>query len=134
MEMAAKKGLGLDPSSPVLQELYKQAHVETLETPEVQAQMHRLRQEKRRDAKFEELMRGLSAQGNGVNMVNPGNAGSSGSKAGLSDEQMRSMARAMSQDHRSGPEGSRSGEQTQSAAPTGRAAESTRLPSPASKL
>merc|ERR1719499_120765 len=60
MEAAAKKGLELDPSSAALQDLLKQAQVETAETPEVQAQMHKLRQEKKQDAKLQDLMRGLN--------------------------------------------------------------------------
>jgi len=113
----ARKGLELDSSSVALQDLLKQAEIETRETPEVQAQMHKFRQEKKQDAKLQELMKGLDMQGNNIQMFNPGDDfsgllnslkgggggfpgmgvfGGSG-KARMTEEQMRGMARAMSQ-------------------------------------
>lgn len=121
MEAAAKKGLELDSSSTALQDLLKQAQTETTETLEVQAQMHKLRQEKRQDAKLQDLMKGLNMGGmggNGIQMFSPGsdlsgllgglNGGGGGGfpgmggmggggKARMTEEQMRGMARAMSQ-------------------------------------
>ena len=55
MEAAARKGLELDSSSVALQDLLKQAETETRETPEVQAQMHKFRQEKKQDAKMQDV-------------------------------------------------------------------------------
>jgi tetratricopeptide (TPR) repeat protein len=117
MEAAARKGLELDSSSVALQDLLKQAETETRETPEVQAQMHKFRQEKKQDAKMQELMKGLNMQGNNIQMFNPGDdfsgllnglkgggggfpgmGGFGGSgKARMTEEQMRGMAKAMSQ-------------------------------------
>lgn len=47
MEASAKKGLEIDASSTALQDLLKQAQAETCETPECQANMHQLRQDKK---------------------------------------------------------------------------------------
>jgi len=113
MESVAKAGLAIDPSSTALQDLLKQAQTETCEPLEVQKQMHKLRQEKKQDAKLQDLMRGLNMQGQNVQMFNPGAGGAGdlsgllsglgggggmgGGKARMTEEQMRGMARAMSQ-------------------------------------
>jgi len=85
MELAAKKGLELDAASVALQDLLKQAQIETKDSLEVQAQMHKLRNEKRQDAKLQDLMKGLNmGGGNGVQMFTPGAGGDlSGLMAGL---------------------------------------------------
>jgi len=114
MEEAAKRGLDVDPSSLALQDLLKQAQVETREPLAVQKQMHKLREEKRQDAKLQEMMKGLNMQGNNIQMFNPGGdlngllnglggggAGfggfGGGGKARMTEDQMRAMARAMGQ-------------------------------------
>lgn len=118
MESAAKAGLALDPESNVLQDLLKQAQLETKETPEAQQMMHKLRQEKQQDAKLQQVLSGL---GGNVKMFQPGGGagkdgdwssflsgingsggfegfGGSGGfgsgKARMTEEQMRAMARA----------------------------------------
>lgn len=115
METAANKGLELDASSVALQDLLKQAQIETAETPEVQAQMHKFRQEKRKDAKLQDLMKGLNMGGQNIQMFGPGDDlsgllggggggrgglpgfGGGGGKSAMTEEQMRGMARAMGQ-------------------------------------
>jgi len=115
MEAAARKGLTLDPASKPLEDLLKQAQTETAEPLAVQQKMHQLRQEKRQDAKLQDLMRGLNMQGNNIQMFNPGaggdlsgllsslGGGGGGSfgggsgKSRMTEEQMRGMARAMGQ-------------------------------------
>ena len=113
-EAAAAEGLALDADNAPLQECLRQAQIETSESPEVQKQMHKLRSDKRQDAKLQNLLKGL---GNNVQMFNGsdvsgmfGGAGGGlggmmgnssmggfggGGKANMSDEQMRNMARAM---------------------------------------
>jgi len=114
MEAAAKAGTSIDQSSSALQDLLKQAQVETREPPEVQKKMHELREKKRQDSKLQELMRGLNMQGNNIQMFNgsdlSGLLGGLGGKGGggygggfgggsgmsaMTEEQMRGMARAM---------------------------------------
>lgn len=114
MEAAAKAGLAIDPSSTVLQDLLKQAEVETKETPDVQQAMHKLRKEKRQDAKMQELLKGFGGNvqmfgpgGGDINGLLAGLAGGGGfggaggyggggyAKARMTEEQMRGMARAM---------------------------------------
>lgn len=119
MESAAKAGLAADPESTVLQDLLKQAQVETKETPEAQQMMHQLRKEKRQDEKLQDLLRGL---GGNVQMFQPGAGGAGGAgdlssfmagltgggsgggfgggfggagvgKARMTEEQMRAMSR-----------------------------------------
>ena len=55
MEAAAKKGLEIDSASSALQDLLKQAQIETKESPEAQAHMHQLRQDKKKDAQLQNL-------------------------------------------------------------------------------
>jgi len=118
MERAATAGLAIDPNSTALQDLLKQAQVETAETPETQKQLHELRKQKRQDAKMQDLMRGLNLQGQNIQCFTPGQLqggdisslfsgggggggfggfGGGGGKASMTEEQMRAMARAMSQ-------------------------------------
>lgn len=71
-EAAAAAGLGVDPASAALKEMLEMAQAETKEPPEVQAMMHRLRQQQKTEARMYELMRGLNAAGGGnVQMLNP---------------------------------------------------------------
>lgn len=91
MEAAAKKGLEIDSESAALQELLKQAETETKEPLAVQQQMYNLRQDKKKDAKLQELMRGLNMQGGngmpgmpGVQMFSPGGGGFGGGGGDLS--------------------------------------------------
>jgi len=115
-EAAAAEGLALDADNAPLQECLRQAQVETSESLEVQKQMHKLRSDKRQDAKLQNLLKGLGGAG-GVQMFNGsdlsgmfGGAGGGlggmmgnssmggfggGGKANMSEEQMRNMARAM---------------------------------------
>eukprot|EP00747_Dinoflagellata_sp_TGD_P054365 gnl/TRDRNA2_/TRDRNA2_148969_c0_seq2.p1 gnl/TRDRNA2_/TRDRNA2_148969_c0~~gnl/TRDRNA2_/TRDRNA2_148969_c0_seq2.p1 ORF type:complete len:489 (+),score=127.02 gnl/TRDRNA2_/TRDRNA2_148969_c0_seq2:57-1523(+) len=124
MEAAAKAGLAADPNSQALKDLLKQAQDETRDSPEVQAHMHQMREEKRRDQKMQELMNSL--QGRGMNVLNAnslqgmgaegmanllqgmknggmgggnfgGGIGGMAGKAGMTEDQMRAMARTMAQ-------------------------------------
>jgi len=125
-ETAAQTGLDLDPASAPLQNLLKQAQVETKETPEVQALIHKFRQEKQQDQKMKQLMQGLNMGGNGnFQVFSPGQFGNStggldgllsglggggggfggGGKASMSDDQIRQMARAMAGASASAPSG-----------------------------
>jgi len=123
MEAAAKKGLEISSENAALQELLKQAQAETKESPEAQAHMHKLRADKRQDAKLQDLMKGLNMGGNNIQMFNPGSGGDmsgflnglkgggggfpgmggmggfggGGGKAAMTEEQMRGMSRAMAQ-------------------------------------
>eukprot|EP00928_Gymnodinium_smaydae_P024349 TRINITY_DN19722_c0_g1_i1.p1 TRINITY_DN19722_c0_g1~~TRINITY_DN19722_c0_g1_i1.p1 ORF type:complete len:418 (+),score=109.73 TRINITY_DN19722_c0_g1_i1:52-1305(+) len=116
MEAAAKAGLAIDASNVALQESLKQAQIETAEPLDVQEKMHQLRKEKRQDAKLQDLMKGLNMQGQNIQMFNGSDlsgllgglgggggggynafGGGGGGKSRMTEEQMRGMARAMSQ-------------------------------------
>lgn len=114
MEDTAKAGLAVDSNSAVLQDLLKQAQVETAETLEVQKHLHELRKQKKQDAKMQDLMRGLNLQGHNLQCFSPGQlqgadlssllsgggggfGGGNAGKAAMTEEQMRGMARAMAQ-------------------------------------
>lgn len=116
-ERAAMAGLGVDPNNAALQDLLKQAQVETAETPAAQAMMYKLRQDKKKDLKMKQLMSSLNLGGmggNGMKVFSPdmlGGAGGgggggleallsggsggfgNGSKPIMTEEQMRQIAR-----------------------------------------
>lgn len=140
MEAAAKAGLALDQSSTALQELLKTAQAETAEPLEVQRNMHQLRQEKRQEAKLQDLLKGLNMGGKGgpnIQMFNPGAGGDlsgllgglggggggmggfggGSGKARMTEEQMRGMARAMASNPANGSSGASAAVPTASSAP-----------------
>lgn len=110
-EASAQAGLKIEPTSVPLQDLLKQAQVETKETPEVQKLIHKFRQEKQQEQKMKSLLSGLNMGGNNnFQVFSPGsfaNGGGGGGldglmsglggsgKANMSDDQIRQMARAM---------------------------------------
>merc|ERR1712194_664092 len=140
MEAAAKKGLEIDSASVALQDLLKQAEIETKEPLAVQQHMYQLRQDKKKDANMQEMLRGLNMGGNGIpgmpgmQMFSPDGAGGFGGgdlsgllsglgggggggggvfgggggngKARMTEDQMRSMARAMKENPAAGAAGS----------------------------
>merc|ERR1711972_908444 len=135
--MGAKKGLELDSSSTALQELLKQAQTETKEPLEVQRHMHQLREQKRQDAKLQDLMRGLNMGGNNIQMFSPGDdlngflnglkgggggfgggSGFGGGKSRMTEDQMRAMARAMAQNPNAQNPNATTSEDAQPAGPT----------------
>merc|ERR1712194_379078 len=127
MEAAAKKGLEIDSASVALQDLLKQAEIETKEPLAVQQHMYQLRQDKKKDANMQEMLRGLNMGGNGIpgmpgmQMFSPDGAGGFGGgdlsgllsglcgggggngKARMTEDQMRSMARAMKENPAAAP-------------------------------
>ena len=80
--------------------------METCEPLNVQAQMHKFREEKRSNAKMQEMLKGLNLGGqgaqvfsgssfmNGMGGMNFGGGGGTG-MANMNETQMRQMARAM---------------------------------------
>merc|ERR1712224_1146479 len=109
-EAAAQAGLAIDPANVPLNDMLKQAQVETKETPEVQRLVHKMREEKRQDQKLQQVLQGLNMGGNqNFQVFNPsqfanlggglgggyGGGGFGGGKANMTDDQIRQMARAM---------------------------------------
>jgi len=121
-EQACIAGLALEEGSAALKDMLVTCQKETCETPEVQAQMARLREEARSQEQLEALMSKLNTGGQGgPNVFNMSNLNMSGGglqdlfsgmgggggnkKPKMSEEQMRQMARAMAS---AGPVGSKS--------------------------
>lgn len=116
-EAACNEGLVLDPSNAGLLDMLATCKLETCETPEVQAQLAKMRQEARSQDQLNELlskmggggqggpqvfnMSNLNASGGGLQDLLSGMGGAGmgglggGGKPKMSDAQMRQMARAM---------------------------------------
>ena len=116
---AAEAGLALEPRSEALLKLKKEMEAEVAESPEVQKSMHHMRLDKRKNAKLQQVLKGLNLGGTSSfntggsfspeafnsqfnqPMAPPGFGGMGGmGGAGMgsmaqSEEQMRAMARAM---------------------------------------
>ena len=116
-EAAARAGLAVDGENAALKEALAKACVETAETAAVQAQMHTMRADKKRNDKMKAMLSGLNlgggAGGPGFNVFSPGQMGGMGggglegllggmgggggfgNQPGMTEAQMRQMARAM---------------------------------------
>jgi len=106
-EQACDAGLQLEPGNAALATLKKTCAVETCEPLPVQAQMHKFREEKRSNAKMQEMLKGLNLGGqgaqvfsgssfmNGMGGMNFGGGGGGTGMANMNEGQMRQMARAM---------------------------------------
>lgn len=111
-ETAARAGLAVDSESAALKEALSRASLETAESDAVQAQMFKLRQEKKQSARLKQMLGGMNlggGAGGGFNVFGGGagglegilggmggmGGGGFGGKPDMSEQQMRQMARAM---------------------------------------
>lgn len=116
-EASAQEGLKIDSANAGLLELLKQCQVETAETPDAQAMMYKLREEKRNNEKMNALLKGLNMGGpGGPRVFSPGAGGNlddmmkglqgggggggfgnlfGGGKPSMTEAQMRTMSRGV---------------------------------------